>query len=201
MPAPEFLAAVRSCRAELRRRGLTLVSSGGYRLDSVPVQARLGRPRWIEGDPPYNWQLWFLGPGATWVPREGMRGTVVYQFSQDEQRRPALDYYPVDTADGAQQFVEDFQRYTLQAIDAASPEALIALLLGRQLAPPGGWGKGRRTNATELAQAVLGIATAYGLRDRVVSEVTDIVSGELTESPQRRERAEQLAAQAGLSLG
>lgn len=201
MPAPEFKDAVRSCRAELRARGFTLVTSGGYRLEGVPVQARLDRPRWVEGDPPYNWQLWFLGPGATWVPRDGLRGTIVYEYAQDWQRKPALDFYPVRTTEGVQEFVEDFHLYTLRAIDGAtSPESLIAMLLNRQLAPRFGWGKGHRKNETELARAVLNVATAYGFRKQFVEEVTAILRAELQESPQRRERAQQLAEQEGLLL-
>ncbi|WP_298462389.1 hypothetical protein [uncultured Cellulomonas sp.] len=155
----------------------------------------------MTGDPPYHWQLFFMSPDAVWVPRDGLTGEVVYAYRQDQQSKPALDYYPVDTAEGVDLFLEDFRRYTLHLLDGAtSGDALIGMLLRRETAPPGGWGKGQRKNETGLARVVLSIATAYGVRDAYLEQAAAILRAELTESPQRRDRAQELAAREGLSL-
>lgn len=196
-----FQDALKECRRELAARGLTRVSSGGYRLELVPVHARLERLRWVPDgqEPPFTWQLLFAGPHATWS-RGGLDPTV-YAFRQDEQRRPALDYYPVSTPAEVEEFLGDFTRFTLTTIDrTTSPHALIQLLLDHEIAPFGGWGKGNRTNASRLAHDVLSIATAYGLTEAYLPAVQTILLAELDESPHRRSEALRIAATAGITL-
>lgn len=198
MPTTELKAAVKACRAELKARGFTLVSSGGYRLGPVPVHARLARPRWYEGAPPHDWELHFGGPDAYWAP--GGLDDAVFSYYQGHQQS-AGNYYSVDTAEGVQRFVDDFHRKTLATVETAtSPEALIDLLLRREIAPLGGFGKGNRKNADSFASAILRVATAYGVRDAYVPAVSDLLRPELEESPQRRAAAAEVARREGLQL-
>lgn len=196
-----FQDALKECRRELAARGLTRVSSGGYRLDLVPVHARLERLRWVPDgqEPPFTWQLLFAGPHATWS-RGGLNSTV-YAFRQDEQRRPALDFYPISTPAEVEKFLGDFTRFTLTTIDrTTSPDALIRLLLDHEIAPFGGWGKGNRKNAARLAHDVLSIAKAYDLTEAYRPAVQTILLAELDESPRRRSEALRIATAAGIAL-
>ena len=197
MPAAEFKAAVRACRAELRARGFKLMTSGGYRLEPLAVQARLTTPRWYTGDTPHDWGLYFGGPGSTWD-----RGFEVEVFTYYQGHQyPTGDYYAVDTAERVEQFLDDFRRKTLQTIDrATSPEALIDLLLRREIAPMAGFGKGSRKNQVAFAHSIFRIATAYGIREAYVGAVTDLLRPELEESPQRRSAAQEFAEREGLLL-
>lgn len=142
----------------------------------------------------------FTGPDSEEI--RGNSTSIVYVFSQAEQRRPSIHYYTFNSPSDVEEFADDFRRLTLRAIDEVrSPTQLVDALLGGSLAPMHGWGKGSRGNYSSLAMDVMRIARAYDLADLYRDRVSSILNSELTQSPGRREAAIEVAQSLHLDIG
>lgn len=197
-----FDRSVREARAEIAARGFKLTRTGGIRLELIPAHVMLTRARvgQVGEIRDCTWNVLFAGPDSEEV--RGHLTSIVYVFSQAEQRRPSIDYYSFNRPSDVEEFADDFRRFTLRAIDEVrSPTELVEALLGGSLAPLRGWGKGSRGNYSSLAMDVMRIAAAYDLADLYRDRVSSILNAELTQSPGRRQAAIEVAQSLHLRIG
>lgn len=182
-------------KQQLAARGFTVRPSGGYRLDGpLPLQASLEREPGVpvEEEPKYNWYVLFGGPHARLA--SGALDPTDLAFAQDKQRSDPLDYYPVNRTEEIAEFIADFKRLTLGAIDSLTDPSVVVSgpISGRiaHFAEP----RDERRGAVFDA---LRVARAYDLRS-FDDAFRATLRAEAARSPDRRGRAALLTEQFGL---
>lgn len=178
-------------RNELKVRGFTVRTSGGYRLGGgMPLEALIHREKWVPiGEAArYEWYLNFGAPDASWQKEVGLR-PVVYTLVMGAQPEPPVNFYPIDTPEQVAAFTADFERFILGSIDSLSdPRAVVRGLLSGTLAPF----TGRKRNRIGAVQDALSVARGYNL-EGFDSECLAILRAEASSSEERRRFAVHVA--------